>query len=448
MQPTYSVLCTILFMAVSNLSFSQPNHQEPMQGVPPSRESQVTMANYRDYPASRWAFRNAGAPMHMVMIPRGGNIRQFAAASRPELAEFKIVDPQGEAKGFDQLFKANYANGLVIAQGQKVLHESYFGDFSEHDAHIWFSMSKSLASTAFGLLVDQGLVDLQASPAKYIPELVGSGFERVSIQQVLDHGTSIDFHETYTNVDSDFARYYAPALNMGWMPGAADVQPDNAEIYGVHDFLGRFIKPDPDRVPGDNFDYNSANADVLGWLIARLSGQPFQDYIEDNIWSKIGAEHDAYILVDRAYMPAVTGGMNSTARDALRFGMMVRDRGEYNGQRIIPASWIDATLDVSDRLLANMQANTKYQNESWSAYHNMWWILDADRWGVLRCGYSWPGYLYQSQGGYCDGLVFQSAGGCVAEEPKFSRQVAGCAPACGVPCPLVSGAGSIKLRQL
>ena len=377
MQPTYSVLGAIFLMAASNLSFPQPNHQEPMQGVPPSRESQVTMANYRDYPASRWAFRNAGAPMHAVMIPRGGNIRQFAAASRPELAEFKVVDPQGEAKGFDQLFKANYADGLVIAQGQKVLHESYFGDFSEHDAHIWFSMSKSLASTAFGLLVDQGLVDLQASPAKYIPELVGSGFERVSIQQVLDHGTSIDFHETYTNVDSDFARYYAPALNMGWMPGAADVQPDNAEIYGVHDFLGRFIKPDPDRVPGDNFDYNSANADVLGWLIARLSGQPFQDYIEDNIWSKIGAEHDAYILVDRAYMPAVTGGMNSTARDAMRFGMMVRDRGEYNGQRIIPASWIDATLDVSDRLLANMQANTKYQNESWSAYHNMWWILDA-----------------------------------------------------------------------
>ena len=377
MQPICSVLCTILFMAVSNLSFSLPNHQEPMQGVPPSRESQVTMANYRDYPTSRWAFRNAGAPMHAVMIPRGGNIRQFAAASRPEMAEFKVVDHQGEAKGFDQLFKDNYADGLVIAQGQKVLHERYFSDFSEHDAHIWFSMSKSLASTAFGLLVDQGLVDLQASPAKYIPELVGSGFERVSIQQVLDHGTSIDFHETYTNVDSDFARYYAPALNMGWMPGAADVQPDNAEIYGVHDFLGRFIKPDPDRVPGDNFDYNSANADVLGWLIARLSGQPFQDYIEDNIWSKIGAEHDAYILVDRAYMPAVTGGMNSTARDAMRFGMMVRDRGEYNGQRIIPASWIDATLDVSDRLLANMQANTKYQNESWSAYHNMWWILDA-----------------------------------------------------------------------
>ena len=377
MQPSYSVLGALLLMAASNLSFSQHNDQEPMQGVPPTRESQVTMANYRDYPASRWAFRNAGAPMHSVMIPRAGNISQFAKPSRPELGEFKVADLQGKDKGFDQLFKDNYADGLVIVQGQKMLHERYFGDFSEHDAHIWFSMSKSLASTAFGLLVDQGLVNLQASPAKYIPELVGSGFERVSIQQVLDHATSIDFHETYTDLDSDFARYYAPALNMGWLPGAADVQPDNTEIYGVHDFLGRFIKPDPDRVPGDNFDYNSANADVLGWLIARLSGQPFQDYIEDNIWSKIGAEHDAYMLVDRAYMPAVTGGMNSTTRDAVRFGMMVRDQGEYNGQQIIPASWIDSTLDVSDQLLANMKANSRYQNESWSAYHNMWWILDA-----------------------------------------------------------------------
>ena len=109
---------------------------------------------------------------------------------------------------------------------------------------------------------------------------------------------------------SDFALYYVPALNMGWLPGARDVQPNNSEIYGVHDFLSRFIKPDPKRQPGDNFDYNSSNADVLGWLIARLSGQPFQDFIQQNIWAKLGAEHDATIAVDRAYTPAViTAGM-------------------------------------------------------------------------------------------------------------------------------------------
>ncbi|MDG1473893.1 MAG: serine hydrolase, partial [Porticoccaceae bacterium] len=222
-------------------------------------------------------------------------------------------------------------------------------------------------------------VDLSASPARYITELKGSGFERVTVQHVLDMASSIDLKETYTDLESDFARHYAPALNMGWLPGAADVQPDSTPIYGVQDFLAKFIKPDNSRQPGDNFDYNSSNADVLGWIISRVSNLPFQDYIQQNIWSKLGAEHDGYIAVDRAYMPAVTGGMNSTTRDAARFGMMIRDRGSFNGEQVIPAKWVDETLAIDDKLRGNMKANPIYQEEFWTAYHNMWWILDDSK---------------------------------------------------------------------
>jgi CubicO group peptidase (beta-lactamase class C family) len=237
-------------------------------------------------------------------------------------------------------------------------------------------MTKSLVSTAFGLLVAEGKVDLQASPVKYIPELKDSGFERVTIQQVLDHATAIDFKENYNDLNSDFSRFYAPALNMGWLPGAADVQPTDAQIYGVHDFLVHFIKPDPALLPGAAFDYNSSNADVLGWLVARISGESFQDYVQQHIWAKLGAEHDAFIAVDRAYMPVVTGGMNSTVRDAARFGMMIRDRGQVKGEQVVPAAWVDATLEIDDSLRANMAANPKYGDDPWLAYHNMWWVLD------------------------------------------------------------------------
>jgi len=348
----------------------------PMQGVPPTRESQVTMANYRDYPMSSWAFRNAGAPLNVVMIPRQGEIRTLPGPLRPELGERLYTGVEGQEQGFDELFRSNYADGVLVMQGSRLLHEAYFNGFDGHTQHIWFSMTKSLASAVFGLLVEQGKVDLDASPAKYIPELKGSGFERVTIQQVLDHATAIDFKENYTDFNSEFFRFYAPALNMGWLPGAADVQPSDADIYGVHDFLAQFIKPDPALLPGAAFDYNSSNADVLGWLIARISGQSFQDFVQQNLWAKLGAEHDAYIAVDRAYMPVVTGGMNTTLRDAARFGMMIRDRGEFGGQQLIPASWVDATLDVSDKVKANMAANPKYGEEAWTAYHNMWWILD------------------------------------------------------------------------
>ena len=82
------------------------------------------------------------------------------------------------------------------------------------------------------------------------------------------------------------------------------------------------------------------------------------------------------IAVDRAYVPVATGGMNSTLRDAARFGMLVRDRGAFNGEQVIPASWVDATLELDVRLRANMAANPKYSDDPWIAYHNMWWVLD------------------------------------------------------------------------
>ncbi len=366
----------IFFTGFSTLAMSADKPALPMQGVPPLRDSQVTMANYRDYPMSRWAFRNAGAPLHVVMIPRAGDIRHLAGPLRQELGEREFTDDSGVKHTFDAIFATNDADGVLVMQGSRLLHERYFNGFTPDAQHLWFSMTKSLASTAFGLLVEDGKVDLQASPSRYIPELKGSGFERVTIQQVLDHATAIDFRENYTDPDSEFFRYYAPALNMAWLPGAADVQPESAEIYGVHDFLVKFIKPDPALEPGQAFDYNSTNADLLGWLVARISGQPFQDFVQQHIWARLGTEHDAYIAVDRAYMPVVTGGMNTTLRDAARFGMMIRDRGEYQGERIIPASWVDATLQIDDSLRAHMKANPKYRGDPWLAYHNMWWVLD------------------------------------------------------------------------
>ena len=378
MKPGFLALLAALLTSTFVMAGPATDVVEPMQGVPPSRESQVSMKNYRDYPMSQWAFRNAGAPLNVVMIPREGDIRQLPGPLRPELGERPFTDMHGRELTFDALFEANYADGVAVVQGSRLLHERYFNGFHAHAQHIWFSMTKSLASAAFGILVEEGKVDLQASPAKYIPELKGSGFERVTVQQVLDHATAIDFKENYTDPKSEFFRYYAPALNMGWLPGAADAQPEDTKIYGAHDFLVKFVKPEPGLQPGSAFDYNSTNADLLGWLIARLSGQSFQDYVQQQIWSKIGAEHDAYIAVDRAYMPVATGGMNSTLRDALRFGMMIRDRGAVAGEQVVPAAWVDATLAVGEQLQSNMAANAKYSADPWLAYHNMWWVLDAD----------------------------------------------------------------------
>jgi len=54
---------------------------------------------------------------------------------------------------------------------------------------------------------------------------------------------------------------------------------------------------------------------------------------------KIGAEHDAYFVADRAYMGVATGGMNITLRDAALFGNLILNKGNIDGKQIIPTFW-------------------------------------------------------------------------------------------------------------
>jgi CubicO group peptidase (beta-lactamase class C family) len=105
---------------------------------------------------------------------------------------------------------------------------------------------------------------------------------------VLNHASALAFKENYVDRDSEFLKFYAPALGLGFIPGAQDVQPEDTEIYGVYDFLAKFIQPEDTWQPGQCFEYNSANADVIGWLIARISGQSLQDFLGQHIWSKLG----------------------------------------------------------------------------------------------------------------------------------------------------------------
>lgn len=79
----------ILLLCASNLAIAQQidSTKKVMDGFPPTRESQVTLLNYREYPYSQWSFRNIGAPMHMLMLPRSGSMHQYKTSVRPAVGE-------------------------------------------------------------------------------------------------------------------------------------------------------------------------------------------------------------------------------------------------------------------------------------------------------------------------------------------------------------------------
>ena len=89
----------ILLAIVSSLS----NAQKVMDGFPPTRESQVTSFNYREYPRSKWSFRNMAAPLHAVMIPREGPVHMFKRAANNNIGKTKVI----KDSTFENVFDAN-----------------------------------------------------------------------------------------------------------------------------------------------------------------------------------------------------------------------------------------------------------------------------------------------------------------------------------------------------
>src|SRR5262245_61192632 len=118
-----SVFC--LIAAVQSVS-QQDSIIKVMDGFPPSRKSQVTFQNYRNYPFSKWSFRNMGAPLHVLMIPRGGSMHKFKETGNANAGNTLIPTKDGKAETFETIFKTNETDGVIVVRNNTILFEKYW----------------------------------------------------------------------------------------------------------------------------------------------------------------------------------------------------------------------------------------------------------------------------------------------------------------------------------
>lgn len=105
------------------------------------------------------------------------------------------------------------------------------------------------------------------------------------------------------------------------------------------------------------------------------AASPSRSSCPSRIWSRLGAEQDAYMSVDATGTPFAGGGLNTGLRDLARFGEMVRNKGFFNGQQIIPAA---AIADIRQGGKPADFAKAGYTLLPGWSYRNMWWITHND----------------------------------------------------------------------
>jgi len=357
---------------------------KPMQGFPPTKDSQVTLMNWASPPYNRWGLRNAGI-VPSVMVPREGAIYTIPDGKKVALGKVEFRFNGNKHTVIDAL-KDDYSDGIVVIKDGNLIFEDYFGEFGPHDHHIWASSTKSLVGLAAGVLVEQGKLDLKQQVTDYIPELKGSAFEPLTVQQVLNMVSALDYSENYADLEPGTVHYeyfrrvgLTPAFDLMMLDPKNDDTP-----RGVYSFLPRF-KGRADLKPGEVFEYHSPNVDVIAWIIARQSGMPLQQFIQENIWGKLQTEHDAFFMTDIDFTPFASGGFNTTLRDYARLGLAVLNNGKLNGVQVLPEQWVRDIPKVNDALIEYTNQSVYKDTKAVSfdpqliAYKNFWWVHDRDK---------------------------------------------------------------------
>ena len=69
---------------------------------------------------------------------------------------------------------------------------------------------------------------------------------------------------------------------------------EDRKPYDKEQFFRNWIIKEPIKKPGKEFEYNNSNYNLLAWIIEYVSGQTYNEFLQENIFLKIGMNHTMF----------------------------------------------------------------------------------------------------------------------------------------------------------
>jgi CubicO group peptidase (beta-lactamase class C family) len=211
---------------------------------------------------------------------------------------------------------------FLIIRNDTILYEKYHRNYTDTSLISSFSMVKPMISTLIGIAIAEGKIDNINSPiTNYLDEYKSkTGFENITIKNLLQHTSGIKFTDEKFNLTSD-----------------------NAEFYWGNNLREELLELTLKTAPNKEFHYSSANTQLLALIIERVTNEPIFKYLQTKIWKPLGMEAPAYWSLDNDNENSMEKAfccLQARAIDFAKFGRLYLNKGDWEGERIISSDWV------------------------------------------------------------------------------------------------------------
>ncbi len=278
----------------------------------------------------------------------------IAAGDNPKTLETGTALPKTFEVGGEQLSVDDYMEqqrlaGLVILQNGKIRMEEYRRDFAADDRWTSFSVAKSLVSTLVGAAIKDGHIKSIDDPlTDYIAELKGSGYDGVTVGQLLTMTSGVKWNEDYSDPKSDVALF------------------NNTKPEGDLDPVVVYMKTlESQAEPGTRWQYNTGETNLIGVLVAKATGKTVSEYLSEKVWKPYGMSQDGEWLLNEGGKEISGCCISATVRDYALFGNFALNSGKIGDESIVPDGWFE-------------KAGTKQEDigDPGRGYGYQWWTFD------------------------------------------------------------------------
>lgn len=232
------------------------------------------------------------------------------------------------------------SNAVIVYSRGKIIFE-YHSDKKREPIYL-MSCVKSIAALAVGEAIAEGKIESIDEPvADFYPEWHQGRKEAITIRHLLTQTSGLQHTGT------------------------------GAEVYNVPDSVRLALAAELTTAPGSAFSYNNKALNLLSGIIHVATGSPLEIYVRDHFlapmsitdwkWEKDEAGN-AYAMSDLALK----------AEDFVKFGLLVLQKGMWQGKQLVPSSWVEQLG----------QQSQPYE----PLYGLLWWRLPTAVSGVLNDG--------------------------------------------------------------